>query len=279
MSTLTAPRTVTTPSPTPSAAGPGLLSATGILRSEWIKLRSLRSTWWSLLIGVVAMVGLGAIFSSFTRTGGNGGRAAQAVDPISTSLGGYNLAQLAIGVLGVLAVTGEYSSGTIRSSIAAVPRRVPVLLAKAAVLAVTVFVPMVAASFGSFFLGQWLLSRHGASTTIGAPGVLRVVVGVALYLTAIGLLGMALGWLLRQGAAALATLFGVLLVLPILGLLLPASWSDKITPYLPGNLGQDLLATHPGSGVSAPWTGFALLCGYLVVLGTAGALLLRRRDV
>lgn len=287
MSTVTAPPAApdtappTAPSTTTALRGtgfPATVTGTGIVRSEWIKLRSLRSTWWTLLGAVVAMVGLGALFSSFTRTGGDQGPGG-ALDPAGTSLGGYNLAQLAVGVLGVLMVTGEYSTGTIRTSLAAVPKRVPVVLAKMAVLAMTLLTTMLVASFGAFFLGQWLLSRHGASTTIGAPGVLRVVIGTALYLTVIGLLGATLGWLLRRGAGALATLFGLLLVLPILGALLPKSWSDVFVPYLPSSLGGDLLAVQPVTGSLGPWTWFALLCGYVVVLAAAGAVLLRRRDV
>jgi ABC-2 type transport system permease protein len=272
----------TAPSTTTARRGtafPATVTGTGIVRSEWIKLRSLRSTWWTLLGAVVAMMGLGALFSSFTRTGGGDQGPGGALDPAGTSLGGYNLAQLAVGVLGVLMVTGEYSTGTIRTSLAAVPKRVPVVLAKMAVLAMTLLTTMLVASFGAFFLGQWLLSRHGASTTIGAPGVLRVVIGTALYLTVIGLLGATLGWLLRRGAGALATLFGLLLVLPILGALLPKSWSDVFVPYLPSSLGRDLLAVQPVAGSLGPWTGFALLCGYVVVLAAAGAVLLRRRDV
>ena len=186
------------------------------------------------------------------------------------------LAQLAIGVLGVLLISGEYSTGMIRATLAAVPKRLPVLWAKAGVFSVVAAVLMIAASFAAFLGGQALLGSHG--TTLAGAGVTRAVVGAGLYLTVVGLLGIALGFIIRNTAGAIATLFGVLLVLPVLGEVLPSTWAKHITPYLPSNAGQAVMSVHQAPGDLAPWTGFAVFCCYAAAAIIAGAVLLRRRD-
>jgi ABC-type transport system involved in multi-copper enzyme maturation permease subunit len=179
----------------------------------------------------------------------------------------------------VLLMSGEYTTGMIRSSLTAVPRRLPVLWGKLAVFAGTIFSVSLVASFISFFLGQALLSGHHLGVAITAPGALRSVIGAALYLTVAGLIGVALGTLFRNTAAGIATFAGVFFVIPPLAGLLPASFSNHLTPYLPSNAGGVLWGGAANvQNALAPWTGFALLCGYAVVLIAAAAWRLRRAD-
>jgi ABC-type transport system involved in multi-copper enzyme maturation permease subunit len=246
-----------------------------VLRSELTKFRSLRSTLYTMATAVVLMIGLGAMFSAVTagqyKTGG--------IDAVSTSLSGTIFAVVAFGVLGALMMSGEYSTGMIRSSLTAVPRRLPVLWAKLGVFAGTAFAASLVASFVSFFLGQALLSSHHLNVAITAPGALRSVVGAALYVTVAGLIGVALGALFRNTAAAIATFAGAFFVLPLLAGLLPASISGHLAPYLPSNAGEVLWGGASGlQHALSPWTGFALLCGYAVVLIGAAAWRLRRAD-
>ena len=211
-----------------------------MLRSEWTKFRSLRSTIWTLLVAVVLMIGLGALFSAVTASQFHTFSASDRLqfDPVSTSLNGTLFAQLAVGVLGVLLISGEYSTGMIRSSLTAVPQRLPMLWAKLAVFAGITFAVMLVASFVSFFLGQSLLSSHDLNVSVSSPGALRSIFGVALYVTVAGLIGVALGALLRNTAAAISTFVGVFFVLPPLTQLLPSSWTNHFVQYLPSNAGS-----------------------------------------
>lgn len=251
-----------------------------VLKSEWIKLRSLRSSKVSVAIAFVLLIGLGAVVawaeSSQWPTMSAADRAS--FDAANTSMSGYHFAQLAIGVVGVLAVSGEYATGMIRASLTAVPRRLPVLWAKALVFSAIALVTMTVAAFLAFFVGQAVLSGRHLETTLSSPGVLRVVLGTGLYLMVVGLLGVALGALLRNTAGAITTLVGGLFLLPLVTELLPSSWSGDVGKYLPGTAGDALLQVHQQAGMLAPWTGFALMCGYTVVALGAAAWVLKRRD-
>jgi ABC-type transport system involved in multi-copper enzyme maturation permease subunit len=188
------------------------------------------------------------------------------------------LAQLAIGVLGVLVITGEYATGMIRASLSSVPKRLPVLWAKAMVFGSLGFVVMLVAAFAAFFGGQKILGLQHIGAGIADPGVVRAVIGTALYLAVVGLLGLALGAILRSTAGSIATLFGVLMVLPVIGQLLPGSWAGHITPYLPSNAGQAIMAVKPDPSMMGAWTGFGLFCLYAVAALGVAAALLKRRD-
>jgi ABC-type transport system involved in multi-copper enzyme maturation permease subunit len=251
-----------------------------VVLSEWIKLRSLRSTYFTLLAAVALMVGFGYLFSWGVESHWAQQSAAERAtfDPTLTSLRGMYLAQLAVGVLGVLVVTGEYSTGMIRATLAAVPKRLPVLWSKTAVFGGVALVTMVIAALVSFLGGQAILSTQHIQTTLSEPGVLRAVIGTGMYLAVVGVLGVALGTILRNTAGAIATLFGVLLVLPILGALLPSSWRTHITPYLPSNAGQAIMNVVHSSNDMAPWTGFALFCAYTAGALALAAVVLKRRD-
>jgi ABC-2 type transport system permease protein len=248
------------------------------VRSEWIKLVSLRSSWITFAAAVVAIVGLGALISYVTNNHwAHMPPQEQAhFDPVARSLGGVDLAQLAVGVLGVLVVTGEYATGMIRSSLMAVPRRLPVLGAKLVVFAVSTFALTLPSAFLAFLAGQRLLGTHG--TTLGAPHVLRSVIGVALYLTVVAALAVGLGFLLRNTAGGIATLVGLLLVLPGIAHLLPDTWQTHVLPYLPSNAGAGVFAVQPEPGMLGTWSGFAVFCAWAVAALVGGAVVLRRRD-
>lgn len=246
--------------------------------SEWIKLISLRSSWITFAASVVAVIGLGVLISYVTNNNWTemGPQERLRFDPVNLSLAGINLAQLAIGVLGVLVVTGEYSTGMIRSSLMAVPRRLPVLAGKAVVFAAATFVLMLVSAFVAFLLGQQVLGTHG--TTLGAPHALRAVIGVSLYLTVIALFAVGIGFIVRNTAGGIATLFGLLLVAPGLGQLLPASWQPNVLPYLPSNAGAGVYSVQTEPGMLSTWTGFAVLCAWALAALLVGGFLLRRRD-
>jgi ABC-2 type transport system permease protein len=225
-----------------------------VLRSEWTKLRSVRSTYWTLLAAAAVTIGLGAILSVFYihnyTTMSATDRAA--FEPTSYALSGLFLAQLAIGVLGALVITSEYGTGMIRTTFAAVPQRRLVLGAKAIVFTAVTLVTGVASCLVGFFLSQAILSTHHLQTTIGAPGVLRAVIGGGLYLAVLGLLAFGIGAIIRHTAGAISTIFGLILVVPTIALFLPSSWSNQISPYLPSNAGRAIFSVTPEAHSLAP---------------------------
>lgn len=251
-----------------------------VIRSEWLKFRSLRSSYVALGATLLGMVAFGGLFSAVVANRWTQMTVAEQakVDPTRVSLQGFFLAQLVVGVLGVLVVTGEYSTGMIRASLSAAPTRLPVLWAKAAVFAGVTYVVTTVSSLGAYFVGQAFFSAQHINSTLATPGVLRAVLGTGLYLTLVGLLGVALGWIVRHTAGAIGTVFGLLLVLPVLATALPDSWAKHIVPYLPSVAGQQLIAVQPSPDNLAPWAGFAVFCGYVVVGVVVAVVLLRRRD-
>ena len=248
-----------------------------VARSEWTKFRSLRSTLYTLLLAVIFMIGLGALFAGIQAGQAKGLDAGQTA--ISVSLTGTFFAQLSIGVLGVLVITGEYSTGMIRASLAVVPARLPMLWAKLAVCAAAVFLTMLISSFLAFLVGQALLSGKHLDASLTDPGALRSIIGAALYLTVAAITALALGALLRNTAAAISTFVAVFFVIPPMTMLLPASWSGHFVQYLPSNAGGMLIdGTYGVAHPLAPWTWFALMCGYTLVLIGFAAWRLRRSD-
>lgn len=251
-----------------------------VIRSEWLKFWSLRSSYITLAATMLAMIGFGALFSAVTanRWANFPAREKVGFDPTLVSERGFYLAQLVIGVLGVLVVSGEYGTGMIRSSLAAAPKRLPVLWAKAVVFAGITFVFTTASSFVAFFVGQALLTPTGIQTTLAAPGVLRAVFGIGLFLTGVGLIGGVLGWIIRHTAGAIATVFGLLLVLPVLVGALPSDWQQHVDPYLPSIAGEQLTAVNWDRSLLAPWVGFGVFCAYIVAGLVVAIVLLKRRD-
>jgi ABC-2 type transport system permease protein len=250
----------------------------GILRSEARKLGTVRSTTWALLAAVafnlITAALLGALLPGHLSAHQNA-----AIDSVRVSLGGLHLSQVAAGLLGVLAVTGEYSSGMIRATLAAVPQRRLLLTAKALVLTIVVAVTGTAACLAAYLAFQALLPPGDAlRTTLAGPGVLRAVSGAGLFLTVLALLGFGLGAVLRSSAGAVAVLFGVLFVPSLLAALLPSSWQGTIGPYLPMNAGDSIYTVRPEAHMLGPWTGFGVFCLYAAAALAAGFVLIGRRD-
>ncbi|QYX82483.1 ABC transporter permease [Streptomyces akebiae] len=245
-----------------------------VLRSEWAKFWSLRSSWITLGVALVLLVLFGTIAGytySPDATGaegppgpGSGG------DAVALALTGVTFASLAVGVLGVLLSAGEYSTGMIRSTLAAVPRRLPVLWAKSAVIGVIALILSTVGALAAFQLGAPGLDGERISLSLGDDGVLRGLAGAGVYLALVAVAGVALGVLLRSSAGAIAALVGILLVLPGLATLLPDSWYDTITPYLPSNAGSAIYALTESAGSLSPGQGLAVFAGW-VALALAGA--------
>lgn len=266
---------------TQSAPAPEVARVTQlrVLRSEWIKMRSLRSTTVTLFVAVVAMIFLAGVVGAATNSHWQRMDVIEQLrfNAINRSLAGVNLAQMAVGVLGVLLISGEYATGMVRSTFSAVPRRLPVLWAKVALYAVTIAVLMTGASLVAFLVGQHFLAAHG--TTLAAPHAWRAIIATAGYLTVIAVLAVSLGFMIRSTAGGIATLFGVLLVLPGIGQLLPTSWQDHTLPYLPSNLGDAMYSAQPDPGSLSPGTALMVLMIWVVVALAGAALALRLRDV
>jgi hypothetical protein len=251
-----------------------------LMAAEWTKLRSVRSTIVSLLAAAVVSVGLGAAIAGGTMARWDRLPAAEhaSFEPAGRSLAGLFLGQLVIGVLGVLVLSAEYSTGTIRSTLSASPQRVRVLLVKTGVFAVVAFVVSALTCLAAFEVAQSIYATKGVQTTLTAAGVPRVVLGGALYLTVVGVLGIGLAALLRHTAGVISTLFGLLLVLPILARFLPSDWQSSVNKYLPSNAGTGIFQLHPEPNSLSAWTGFALFCVYALIALIAGAVVLHRRD-
>jgi hypothetical protein len=270
--------------------------------SEWIKFRSLRSTWWSIGVALLVSVGLGILFSDLR---GNDIATHGGFEPDQTelSLRGFYLAQLAIGVLGVLYITGEYSTGMIRATLAAVPKRIPVWVAKIAIFTVAIFVITLVAAFVAFLGGQAVLSGfhvqgvflngpkggigfstdpaggwHSLGVPLSHPGSVRAIFGAALYMVGIGLLGLGCGFIIRNTGGAIAVLFGLVLVLPLLAQALPSSLEQDVNKYLPLTAGTAGMTTQTSTDQLSPWAGLGVFALYVVAALGIGLYVLRRRD-
>ena len=259
----------------------GRVTQLRVARSEWTKLRSLRSTVYALLATAVLTIGFGLLGAGITASRWNSMSAADKAgfDPLNTSLLGVDLGVLAIGVLGVLVVTGEYSTGMVRSTFAAVPTRLPVLLAKAGVYFLVALAVAVPATLLAFFGSQALLSSEHLQIAFAHAGVARAVFGAAGYLTLVGVIGLGLGSILRNTAAGIAALTALIFVIPPLIDILPSSLADSIGPYLPSNAGEAMMRIGHQAHLLAPGAGLAVLACYALATLTVGAVLLRRRDV
>ena len=257
----------------------GKVTQARVINSEWIKLWSLRSTRWTLVVAVVSMVfGIVIAAIDMSRWSTISAHDKATFSAIDTSLAGYHFAQLAIGVLGVLVVTGEYTTGMIRSSFMAVPKRLPVFWAKLLVFASVTFVLMLVSAFLALFISQAVLTHEHVQVTIGHPHALRAVIGDALFLTALAIFCISLGALIRNTAGGIAAFAGVMFALPGINGILPTSLHNAINPYLPSNAGAAILTDRPSSHWASPWGGFGIFCAYTVITLVAAVVLLKRRD-
>ncbi len=256
----------------------GRVTFAGALRSEFTKIRSVRSTYWTLLAMFVVVVGFGALASTGAAHGPHG----PYFDPTRQSLAGLYIGQLIIGVLGVLVISSEYSTGMIRTTLTTNPHRGVMIAAKGVVFTVVALVTSLVTSFAAFFLGQALMSSDHISTTIGSPNVLRAVIGGALFLTACGVLAFGLGLLIRHSAGGIGAVVGLLFVVTILVNFLPQSWQNHVDKWIPALAGGQLWMTTPNppgnTPMYGPWPSFAILCGYAAIAVAAAVILFRRRD-
>jgi ABC-type transport system involved in multi-copper enzyme maturation permease subunit len=253
-----------------------------LMRAEWIKLSSLRSSRWTLAALVVVSIGLGVLFSAEGATHWSHLSPADKAtwDPTNTSLAGTLFGQLAIAVFGALAITAEYSSGTIRSSVAAAPRRTPLLAAKAAVYGAVALVIGEVVSFASYFIGQAIFSGRAPYSHIGDPGVVRAVTMTGGYLALVCLIALAIGVVLRHTAGAITAIVAILLVLPGILVALPTSLEHAIGRFMP----QQIASSSTGAALAephnlSPWVGFGLLVTYAAVALGSAFWVFARRDV
>ena len=264
----------------------GRVTQMRVALSEWTKLRTLRSTRYALLAGVAMTIGFAIIPALVNASRWSSMSLSDKVGfhPLETSLIGVTVAQLAIGVLGVLVISGEYSTGMIRSTFAAVPKRLPVLWAKTGVYGLVTLVLALPSTVIAFFAAQAILKGHSLNghdiaLSFSDSGVARAVIGGALYLTLVGLFGLGLGAILRSTAGGISALAGILFVLPPLMNVLPASWNNAISPYLPSNAGQAIMQSGHPDHTLAPWTGLGVFAAYTAVAIAIAAIQVRRRDV
>jgi ABC-2 type transport system permease protein len=265
------------PAPSPAARRPARFS--DALRSEWTKFRSVRSTYWTFLAGAILGIGLGALVSGLSashyasdptvRLGWN---------PTDRSIRPLVLAQLAFAVLGVLTVTSEYSTGMIRTSLAAVPKRIRMMTAKLSVLTVSSLVIGEIIAFAAFLIGQALIHGKAPSASLHQHDVLRVVIGAGLYLVLIGLLGGGFAILLRHAAAGIAVVVAMLFILPGVAEALPTSWSQPIEEYWPTNAGQQIATLHRDSHTLTAWLGFGEFALFTAIVIAVAFYLLQVRD-
>jgi len=257
----------------------------GTLRSELTKIRSVRSTYWTMLLLVLAGIGW-----AVADCAGEAAHWAQTApldkanfDPTQSSLVGLALiGQLIIVILGAIVITSEYGTGMMRTSLSVMPRRGVLYGAKAAVLAAVMLAISLVTSFASFFIGQYLLRSTHETATLSQPGVLRAVLLTACFVTVSGLLAYGLGAILRSTAGAISAAFALLFLLPQLAKALPNTWNADMVRWLPGGvLVSQITATKAGSAVPhmfSAWGEFAVVGGYAAVLLVVGALLFSRRD-
>jgi ABC-type transport system involved in multi-copper enzyme maturation permease subunit len=284
MTTAQAPGAPATSLDSLPAAGPSWLGFGHLMRAEWTKLRSVRSTVWSLLAFVIVVIGFSTLVSSvishtWNSPGSNGGHAQLLSDPTSVIFGpGLYIGQLALCVLGVIVITSEYTTGAIRSSLLAVPVRLRMLTAKAVTFALLDLVVSAIAVIVVFFISTAILRSH-VSITFSDPGVTRAVIGAILYLTVLGLFALAIGGLIRHTAGGISVVIALVLVVPPLVSLIPGNIANHVYGYLPTVAGPLIAQTTQESGdVLSAWQGFGVFCAWTAVLLAACGWTLVRRD-
>ena len=254
--------------------------ARSVLASEWIILRSVRSTYLVLLFAAAAAVGIGYLVAHAKATHWATMPAAEraAFDPVSDSFTGVGLAQLAFGALGVLAISSEYATGLIRTTFAAVPRRRAVIAAKAAVVGVVTLLAGELIAFATFFTGQWALSAQHLNVTLAHPGALRGVLAAGFYLAVTAWVGIGLGAVIRHTAGAITAMVGVVFLLPTVIGALPTPWDTRIGRFTMNQAAQQMIAQHPHAGYFSAGPSFLIVAAYAAVALAAAAVVITRRD-
>ncbi|HEY3867939.1 MAG TPA: ABC transporter permease [Actinocrinis sp.] len=263
--------------PTPASAPS--VGFGNLLVSEWTKLRTVRSTYTTALIAALGTIALAiAVCGRYAQDYATMNPDDRQSDLTNFSLTGVYLAQVALGALGVLAVSGEYGTGMIRATFVAVPQRRLVLAAKGIVLAAATVALGETASFAAFSVGQAILSTRHVGMSLGDPGVLRAVFGAGLYLSATALLGFGLGALIRHTAGALSAFFGLLYATTALTDILPTTWRNHVINYMPVNAGSQIMTVSHTPGALSAWLGFAVFSCYAAAAIAAAAVVVEHRD-
>ena len=265
----------------PPASGRAGLA--GTLASEWTKIRSVRSTYWTLFALLVVGIGLGALVSAATANHVThlGKGAFLGFDATRRSLNAFSLfGSLTLMVLGAMTITAEYSTGMVRTSLTVMPRRGTVYAAKLIVFTVVGVILSLVTSFIAFLVGQSLLKSTGHSATLSQPNVLRAVIGCALYVVLIAVISYAIGAIIRHTAGAIASMAGIVFVLPLIVDILPTNWSQDIIRWLPTSGGDAILSTTTPQdpNLFTAWGQLGVTAGYAVILLIIGAVLFRKRD-
>jgi hypothetical protein len=250
------------------------------VRSEWIKFRSVRSTLSGVLIMFVLTIGLGALLSFAVRSQWHHFHPAQRLtfDPASTSLSGVVFSQFAVGVIGALLITSEYASGSIRTTLSAVPNRYRLITAKLVVIVASMFIVTEIACFIAFFVGQSIFSGVVPTASLSNGSALRAVIFAGLYLTVLSVLSFSLGLILRHTATVIAVFASLVLILRLVTFALPSAWQNAIARFEPSELGNAMSSVIPPAHDFSPTNSLAILVLYTVVLAGIGAVLLQRRD-
>jgi ABC-2 type transport system permease protein len=245
----------------------------GILRSEWIKLFSLRSTVWLYAAIILISLALGALAPSILEDPAIASRAEIGQTIASGATFGILFSQLVIAALGAISMTGEYSSGQITSTLTAVPGRVKVLCAKAVILFLSSFVVGLTSAAGGAAIAALTMSVQGASVSLADPSFLASVGWAGFYLAMVSVFSLGVGTILRSTGGAIATVLGILLVLPIVFSLSPVTWMQDASAYLLSNAGQTL-----AQGDSTTWPFVLAVVGWMAMSLVIGSVMLRRRD-
>jgi ABC-2 type transport system permease protein len=248
-----------------------------VARMEWRKLRTVRSTWYLVAVFGAGLIGLAVLAASHENYARMSAAGRASFDPTYAAFLGLVPGQLLLGVLGVLAITTEFSSGMIRATFAAAPRRPLVLAAKAAVLGAVTLAAGEISAFGAFYAGQAMLKAPAPHATLGQPGVLRAVAMAGAYPALIALISLGIGAIIRHTAGAICGMVGVLFVLPLL-FSLGSSLRNTAQKFLPDTMRNSLISVRPVAHLLSSGLTFGLLCGYAMVALAAGAWALARRD-
>lgn len=251
-----------------------------IVRSEWLKFRSVRSSVTGVVVTLVLTIGLAALITTVVRAHWSSMTLANKVtfDPVTSSLVGIILAQFAVGVIGALFVTSEYSSGSMRTTLTAVPKRIELTLGKLFVLVVTMLVVGEVACFASFLLGQSIYSGVVPTASLSNGPTLHAVIMAGVYLTLLAATAFGLGLIIRHSAAAISVFVGILLILPLIFAFFPQSWRNAGQKYLPSELGSAMTSPTATAHDFGAWTSLILMVVYVVVLLVIGTTLFARRD-
>jgi ABC-2 type transport system permease protein len=282
---------MTTITPTAPRTAPrtpaGSLTFGGVLRSEWIKLRTLRSTVWSYASVVAIVLGLALVLALTTASGVDGApdtlggsSEAQVGLLVQSSTFGVFLAQLVVAVLGVLVISGEYGTGMSRSTFTAVPKRLPVLAAKSAVLFLVTFLVGVIATVGAYLVSSAVYSTHGVSANLADPDLFMPLLGASLYLALVAVFSLGVGTMVRSSAGGIGIVLALILVVPTILQLVPADWAQDIHPYLLSTAGTNMFAPTEITGTETlrAWQDLLVVLGWVAASTTGAAVLLTKRD-